>query len=240
MATKRKAAPIRVRSSALVRAEHGGAPVSLTVPEKSVLNEALRLGEDLREEIEHSITRYGRWILEAVFKDDVSSALDEKTKNPIWLELTRRAGGPTLRISRHVLYVALEIAALDRRVTQQSWRGLDSGRKEELLPLKHDASELRKAAQHVSSLNLTRVQAKGYVSEILREGGKARQVRVTSAQIVGRVSKLHALLDAASMRRRFGELRAGMKAEEREKVVGEIEKLREVLGEMVRVVRGRV
>jgi hypothetical protein len=213
--------------------------VSLTVPEKGVLNEALRLGEDLREELEHSITRYGRWLLATVFQDDVSSALDEKTKNPVWLELTRRAGGPTLRISRHVLYVALEIAALDRRVTQQSWRGLDSGRKEELLPLKHDSNGLRRAAQHVSSLNLTRTQAKGYVSEILKEGGKARQVRLTSAQIVNRVSKLHALLDAASMRKRFGELRAGMKAQEREKVAGEIEKLRGVLGDMAKVVRGR-
>jgi hypothetical protein len=89
MATKRKAVPARVRSSALVRAEHGGAPVSLTVPEKSVLNEALRLGEDLREEIEHSITRYGRWVLEAVFKDEVNEALNEKTSRKATQDIRR-------------------------------------------------------------------------------------------------------------------------------------------------------
>ncbi len=239
MATKRSPAP-RPRSSALVRAEHGGAPVSLTAPERGLLHEALRLGEDLREEIEGAVTRYGRWLLEAVFKDDVNAALDDKAKNPVWLELTRRAGGPTLRINRHLLYTSLEIAALDRRVTQQAWRGLDAGRKEELLPLKNDATELRKAAQHVSAMNLTRKQAESYVSEILKEAGKPRQVRATQAQIVGQVTKLRIVLEAATMRKRAVELRTEMSPEERENVVSEIEKLREVLRQLAKVVKGRV
>ena len=82
------------------------------------------------------MTAYGRWILEAVFRDDASAALDEKTKNPVWVGLVRRAGGPTLRVSRRVLYVAVAIAANDRRITDQAWRGLDGGRKELLLPLR--------------------------------------------------------------------------------------------------------
>jgi hypothetical protein len=238
MATKRSAAS-RPRPTALVRAEHGAPPVHLTVVERRVLNEALRLGEDLREEVEGAVTRYGRWLLEAIFHDDVNAALDDRTKNPVWLELTRRAGGPTLRINRHMLYTSLEIAALDRRVTQQAWRGLDAGRKEELLPLKNDANELRKAAQHVSAMNLTRKQAETYVSEILRETGKPRQVRMTSAQMVSRVSKLRTALDAAGMRKRLGELRANMAPDEREKVAGEFDKLRDVLAQMAKVVRGR-
>jgi hypothetical protein len=37
----------RSRPSALVRAEHGGAPAHLTVPERQVFGEALRLGAEM-------------------------------------------------------------------------------------------------------------------------------------------------------------------------------------------------
>jgi hypothetical protein len=86
------------RPAALVRAEHGGATVHLTGAEKKVLDEALRRGEDLREELETKTLEYGR---------------------------CRRAGGPTLGVTRHLLYVALRIAANDRRITAAAWRGLD-------------------------------------------------------------------------------------------------------------------
>jgi hypothetical protein len=48
-----------------------------------------------------------------------------------------------------MLYVALQLAAYDKRITDQTWRGLDTGRKELLLPLAEDR-RLRDAAQHVS------------------------------------------------------------------------------------------
>ena len=40
------------RPSALVRAEHGGAAAHLTSAERKVLDEALRRGEDVREQLE--------------------------------------------------------------------------------------------------------------------------------------------------------------------------------------------
>jgi hypothetical protein len=109
MATPRKR-PAPPRQSALVRAEHGGAPLHLVPAEKKLLDEALRRGEDLREEVESAVTSYGRWTLDAVFAGDASAALDGRTKNPVWTELVRRAGGPTLRVNRRVLYVAVAIA----------------------------------------------------------------------------------------------------------------------------------
>ena len=60
-----------------------------------------------------------------------------------------RAGGPTLRLSTRMLSVALHVAAWDKRINDEAWRGLDLGRKELLLPLGDDA-RLREAAQHVA------------------------------------------------------------------------------------------
>ena len=56
----------------------------------------------------------------------------------MWQELVRRAGGPTLRISKHMLYVAVRLAAYDKRITDQTWRGLDPGRKELRYDRAHD------------------------------------------------------------------------------------------------------
>jgi hypothetical protein len=125
-----------------------------------VLDEALRLGEDLSHETEARVIAYGRWLLDQIFEGDSTAALDDKSQNPVWLELVRRAGGPTLRVSRHLLYVAVRVAAYDRRITAQSWRGLDAGRKELLLPLGEER-RLRDAAQHVSDMNLSQGQDAG-------------------------------------------------------------------------------
>src|SRR5262245_37395774 len=56
----------KTRSTALARAEHGEPPVRLTAEQRTLLNEALRRGEDLREEIENHVLSYGRWLMGAV------------------------------------------------------------------------------------------------------------------------------------------------------------------------------
>jgi hypothetical protein len=228
----------RARPSALVRAEHGGAPVRLTPPQRRVFDEALRLGEDLAGEIESKVSAYGRWLLDSVFGNDAAAALDEKTKNPIWLELVRRAGGPTLRVSRRMLYVSLQLAARDKRITDQSWRGLDPGRKEILLPLDDDR-RLRDAAQHVSKFNLTQTKTREYVSELLTHDGAARQVRITGPVLITRMRKLRESLDGAAVLRKVRALHAELEAPQRQEIAGEIEKLREVLQAIAREVRGR-
>ena len=228
----------RSRSAALVRAEHGGAPVHLTKAERGVLEEALRLGRDLADEIGSRTVSYGRWLLESVFDNDASAALDDKSHNPVWLELVRRAGGPTLTLGRRMLYVALQLAAHDKQITDQSWQRLDAVRKELLLPIR-DTRQMREAAQHVSKLNLSQPKTREYVAELVAEAGRPKQVRLTGKTLAGKVRKMRQSLTAAGLMRRVRELQSELDAEERGKIVEEIEGLREALGELAKVVKKR-
>jgi len=238
MAKRSTSKKTAARPSALVRAEHHGAPVRLSAGEKKVFAEALRLGEDLAEEVEAKVSAYGRWILEAVFQNDTAAALDEKTKNPVWQELVRRAGGPTLRIGRRMLYISVRLAAYDKRITDQTWRGLDAGRKELLLPLRED-KRLRDAAQHVTKFNLTQTKTSAYVSELLSETDGAPSVRLTLPLLMGRMKKIHESLGGAAILKKVRALHADLDASERQALAGEIDKVREVLNGIAREVRGR-
>lgn len=233
-----KKAPARTRPTALVAAAHGEAPVKLTSSERSILNEALRRGEDTREQVEATVTAYGRWLLGAVFHDDAAEAIDPRTKNPVFQELVRRAGGPTLKISRHMLYVALQLAARDKRITDQSWRGLDAGRKELLLPLGTD-DRLREGAQHVSRFNLTHATTREYVAEVLRGTGRPPTVRLTVPRLVQRVQKLRETLGGAATLRKVHDLRDHADPAERAKAADEVDRLRGVLGEISKALRKR-
>jgi len=227
------------RPSALVRAEHGGAPVRLNAAEKKVFSEALRLGADLADEVEAKVSAYGRWLLEAVFDSDAAAALDDRTKNPVWQELVRRAGGPTLRIGRRMLFIAVRLAAYDKRITDQTWRGLDAGRKELLLPLREDR-RLRDAAQHVTKFNLTQTKTSAYVSELLAESGDAPpNVRLTAPLLMGRMKKMHESLSGAAVLRKVRALQVELEVAERKALAREIDKVRDVLTAIAREVRGR-
>ncbi|MBK7395299.1 MAG: hypothetical protein IPJ34_03100 [Myxococcales bacterium] len=234
MAVKKRPA----RPAALDRAEHNAAPVKLTKEQRATLQEALRRGEDLREELEAKLTAYGRWLLEVVFAGDAAAAIDDRSKNPVWLELVRRAGGPTLAIGRRMLFTSVRIAAYDRRLTDQAWRNLDVGRKELLLPLSDD-DRLREAAQHVAKWNLTQTKTREYVGQLLGKDGKARQLRLTAPLLAGRVRKLRDDLGSAPVLRRVKELRTTLSVEDRAALAEELDGLRSVLVELARAVRGR-
>ncbi|HSO37644.1 MAG TPA: hypothetical protein VLT33_34195 [Labilithrix sp.] len=239
MAVKTPASPPRrPRPRAIVLAEHGEAPVRLTSSEKALLDEALRRGEDLREQVETNVTSYGRWLLGSIFGGNASAALDDKSSNVVWRELVRRAGGPTLRIGRRMLYVALQLAARDKRIADTTWRGLDAGRKELLLPLGDDA-RLREAAQHVAKFNLTQTTTRQYVSGLLAATGRAPAVRLTMPRLVGHVQKLRAAVGTAAALRKVEQLREAAEPREREKAADEVEQLRVVLGKIARSLRAR-
>jgi hypothetical protein len=235
--SKRTAKP-SARPTALVRAEHHGAPVHLNASEKHVFNEALRLGADLADEVEAKVAAYGRWLLQAVFANDAAAALDDRTKNPVWMELIRRAGGPTLRIGQRMLYIAVRLAAYDKRITDQTWHGLDAGRKEILLPLRDDR-RLREAAQHVTKFNLTQTKTRAYVGELLAHDGESQVVRLTAPLLMGRMKKIHETLGSANVLRKVRSLHGKLEAAERRALVEEIEKARDALTAVAREVRGR-
>ncbi len=236
--SKKPAAKPRSRSSAIVRAEHGGRPVTLTTAERGVLKDALREGTDLVEEMEGKVMSYGRYLLEKVFGDDTREALDPSTKNRVWTELTRRAGGPTLKLTRKLLSVSLRMAAYDRRIGDGTFRALDAGRKELLLPLA-DEHRMRTAAAHVVKLDLTQTNTREYVTALLAEGGVARAVRFTPKQLVTKMKKFRTGLEGAPTRRRVAELARNAPPAEREKMAQEIDKVRLAVAELAKLVRGK-
>ncbi|NOU35119.1 MAG: hypothetical protein HOO96_45085 [Polyangiaceae bacterium] len=165
-----------------------------------LLAEALRRGEAARNVMEDALVDYGRWILVNIFGDDASAALDAKSENPLWVALLARAGGPTLRISRKVLYVAVEIAARDKRINDDIWRGLEPGRKELLLPLS-DESKMRKAAKHVVEMKLSQDKTREYVAELRAVGGEEPRARMTVKRLASRARSFHTLVGSAAAMR---------------------------------------
>jgi hypothetical protein len=222
----------------IVRAEPAAAHAGLDAEQRELLSEALRRGEELQDEVESKILAYGRWLLGAVFRDDAAAALDEKGDNPVWRELVRRADGPTLPVSNKMLYVALNVAAHDKRIGDQSWRRLDVARKELLLPLGEDAA-LREAAQHVSKFNLTQADTKAYVTEALKTQGRSRQVRLTAPRLVSRLKTLRTSLDKAAVLRKIADVGRELPDDAREEALAEVERLRAALGEVARALRGK-
>ena len=146
-----------------------------------MFGEALRLGADLADELEAKVSAFGRWLLEAVFANEAAAALDDKTKNPVRQELVRRAGGPTLRISKHMLYVAVRLAAYDKRITDQTWRGLDPG---------------RKVPRHVAADDRAAMREKRDLFRGGPLGEEGRELRAGAARRAGDADalRLHALL----------------------------------------------
>jgi hypothetical protein len=226
-----------VRTAALMRAERGSAPVHLAPGEAHLLDRALAEGERLQDTLEDAVVAFGRWLLVEVFKSNTKAALDEWGTNPVWLELVRRAGGPTLGVSRTVLYVALRIAANDKRLSDETWRRLDVGRKQLLLPL-NEAARLRQAAQHVMKFNLTQAKTKEYVTELMAEEGKKRQVRLTPKGLLSRVKKFRSNLSGAGVLKKTHEFAAAMSARERTEIVREVAALKAILEAVAQAVEG--
>lgn len=175
----------------------------LDAPQRRVLLEALRRAEDARNVMEDALVSFGRWVVDEVFGGDAGAALDERSGHPVWREMLARAGGPTLRLNRKMLSVAVRVAAHDRRITDESWRGLEVGRKQLLLPLRDEAL-MREAAQHVAAFKLTQETTAEYVTGLLAEQGRQRVVRVTVPRVLDRVRRFRQGLTKAGYERAFG------------------------------------
>jgi len=208
-------------------------PLVLTKQEDLLLMEAVRRGESAQRKNSDTMLEYGQWLLDSVFGGSTTQALDPKSKNPVWMELVRRAGGHTLHVSRHFLYSSLRIAAYDKRIADEAWRLLDTGRKELLLPLV-DVDALREAAQHVTKLDLTQRMVQAYVAAQLAEGGASRQLRWTAPQLTRQLGRLHLMLEARAPVRRLRELSAQLSDEERQEILARARGLKKVLNVLTR------
>ena len=116
----------------------------LTTSEQRLVAEALRRAEETRNVMEDALVGFGRWMLVSVFDDDASAALEGRSANAVWADLVRRAGGPTLRLNKKLLYVALHIAARDKRITDgktvAEWLGPAQDAEEESMAVKRRAA----------------------------------------------------------------------------------------------------
>lgn len=164
------------------------AQAALTKEERLRLAEAIRLGEEARRNAEDALTAYGRWLLVNVFGDDTSEALTNKRANPVWHALIELAGGPKLRLSRTSLHLAVQIAAYDKRLGDETFRALDVTRKRLLLPLAED-SRIRDAAQHVVAMKLTAADTQAYVRSLLTNDGGPALLRMTPTSASARIAR---------------------------------------------------
>ena len=208
----------------------------LTRDDRTVLAEALRQAEGTRNIVEAALLDFGRWLLVEVFHDDAAAALGAKGDNSVWRELVDRAGGPTLRLGERFLFVALEIAAHDKRIQDDAWRLLESGRKELLLPLK-DETLMRKAAQHVVTMKLSQRATREYVrAELVAQGG-AEAPRVTTKRFQAHVRRFRErVLDAAYRRKMERSLRE-LPKEEKAGVRGELLAIKTWAAELLATMR---
>lgn len=213
-------------------------PASLSKNEQRLLNEALRRGEETRDAVEDALVSYGRWILVNVFDDDAARVFDDKQSNPVWMEILRRAGGPTLRLSRRLLYVGVYIAAHDKRINDDSWRALDAGRKELLLPLA-DEGTMRKAARQVLSMKMSQDATRMYVATLRAQQGKAPAVRLTAPRLTKRLRTLRESIGSARARKRLEKLVAEIGDEDRAALRDEVSALKEWLDDFSKTLRRR-
>jgi len=211
---------------------HGEA---LSKPDRALLGEAVRRGEDARETWESALVDYGRWLLVNVFHDDAHAALEGRHKNAVWRALVDRAGGPTLRVSEKLLEVAVRIAAHDKRINDDAWRLLEPGRKELLLPLGNERA-MRDAAQRVVAMKMSQRATRTLVRQQLSAEGRASVPRTTPKRLKTQLSKFNERLTDLSARRRIESVLTKSSAEEKNELRGEVERLaawaKDVLGKL--------
>jgi hypothetical protein len=198
--------------------------IVLTKPQALLLAEALRRGEEARDRMEDPLIDYGRWLLVNVFENDAAKALDPKSKNAVWVSLLRRAGGPTLRISRRILYVTLEIAARDKRINDDVWRNLEPGRKELLLPLASETA-MRKAARRVVTLKMSQSATRKYVASLRDAAGKPVSSRVTPSRLLARLHKFRSTLAETQLEHHANKLLEAASDEQRAAMRSELDEI---------------
>ncbi|CAN5192905.1 hypothetical protein BH09MYX1_BH09MYX1_46340 [soil metagenome] len=202
---------------------HGEA---LSKGDRGILSEAIQRGEVARKAWEGALVEYGGWLLVNVFHDDAHAALEGREKNRVWRALVERAGGPTLRVSVKLLEVAVRIAAHDKRINDESWRLLEPGRKELLLPLGDEAA-MREAAQRVVAMKMSQRATKELVRAQMKAEGRAPSARTTPTKLKKQLSQFNARLVDLSSKRRIESILTKSTIAEKKELRTEVERLAE-------------
>jgi Arc/MetJ family transcription regulator len=223
-------------SASLAKTAVPRVPRALGSVDDPLLAEALRLAESTRNTVEDALVAFGRWLLVHVFDDDAAAALANDTPNPLWTELLRRCGGPTLRLSRRFLHVAVAIAAHDKRINDDAWRLLEPGRKELLLPLA-DEKVMRKAAAHVVKLKLSQRSTRKYVKTLRESAGSGPETRLTPERAHADVSRFLSRVTDAGYEQKLSRAVKKMDAGQRKALAGQAAELRAFATRLAKLAR---
>ena len=220
--------------------------VSLNREEKALLAEALEQCRQAADDVEERVTTLGIWLLQHVFGNQARAALEGqgpgKAKtgdNKVWAALQRRAGGPSLRLNGRILSVALRVAAWDRLIQSDSWRQLDIGRKELMLPF-NDPALMREGAEHVTSMGMTQEATREYVHQKLKQEGRAAAPRrLNPTRIVAALAKLRGRYTASDVRRTVRGFAKHHAAEDVKALAKEVDSTIEFLRGLKRDLKGK-
>ena len=91
----------------------------------------------------------------------------------------------------------------------------------------------------MARFDLSQAKTRQYVTELMAAGGKSRQVRATPATLGTRVRRVTDILGTPAQVRRMAQLLETLPGKEREAVVAEVKRLREVLGQAMRILDAR-
>ncbi len=223
---------------AIDRASHLTRPLALDKPQKALLDEALLEAGKVVAVVEDAVLGFGRWLLVHVFESDTRAALSDRSDNAVWLELLRRAGGPTLKLNDKALQNCVRVAAYERRISHGTFRGLDYNTKELLLPL-GDEQAIAQAAKHVSDLALSQKAVGKYVDALRREQGKPREPRITVPRLHRLLETTHERLSFPHGKRRLEKLAANLSKEERAAMQAKLRAVIDAAHELQAILRGR-
>ena len=132
----------------------------------------------------------------------------------------------------------MAIAAHDKRINDDTWRLLEPGRKELLLPL-GDEKLMRKAATHVMKLKLSLRLTRQYVKTLRENTPQEKQTRLAPAQLRGQVTRFLGRVEDEGFEKRLHATVKGMTDEERKELAAQAAALRAFAERLSRVARGK-
>lgn len=205
---------------------------ALSASDDDALKEILDEGQALVDTMEAALRRFAQLVVRRAFAEDHASARDpDAHPTPLYSEIIRRAGGPTLKLNAKVISLWVRIAAWERTITSEEFRRLDFTRKQYLLPLA-DPKKMADAAEHIVALKLTEADTRAYVATI-REGTAAAPVPRLTPRRAG--SAIDAFVERLTRHGALSRLEASLSdldERERKALAKKVEEASEVLGRL--------
>ncbi|MFM2151933.1 MAG: hypothetical protein RL199_368 [Pseudomonadota bacterium] len=168
-------------------------------------------------------------LFETYYDGDVQRALTPAKDTPAGIAALAREADGALRVGRTMLFSAVRVGALNRRLARTAWSGLGWTVKTELLPLlggELSYERLSAGAVHASKTKATIREARAYVAQQLAtaaEQGTVDQPRTGPGFPAGRKAlALTAAMGKAADRRRWVDRYVALPADEQAELLNAV------------------